>query len=189
MPRKSKVFSLPPDLREALNAQLVAGGFQNYEGLAKWLNAELNERQLRLSISAMSVNRYGRKFDQKLARLKLATDKAKALVEGAADPEGAMNDALVRMIQMENFDLLDKLDELPCDETDRADILAKMNLAIARMVRASVAGKKWAFQARDLLRIEAEKLAEEGYDEDTLNELKRRVEIILPDNTRTLADT
>ena len=63
-----------------------------------------------------------------------------------------------------------------------------MNLAVARIVRASVASKKWAFQARDLVREEADKMAKEGYDSDTLNELRRRVEIYLPDNRRTLDD-
>ena len=187
MPPKSKVFSLPKELREALNARLVETGFKDYEALARWLNAELAVRKLTITISAMAVNRYGRRFDQKLAKLKLATDKARAIVEGAEDTEGALNDALVRIIQVENFELLDQLDNLSA--TERADILAKMNLAVARIVRASVAAKKWSFNARDLVREEAEKLLEEGYDADTLNELKRRVEIYLPDNERTQTDT
>ena len=186
MPRKSKVFSLPKDLREALNAQLVAGGFQNYQALAAWLNDALAARNLALTVSAMSVNRYGREFEDKLFRLKQATDKARALVDASDDTEGALNDALVRTIQVEIFELLERLATADLNEAKRSSIMSQLTLAVSRIVRASVVVKKWAFMARDFLREEAEKLRQEGYDEDTLNELTRRVEVYLPDNQRTL---
>ena len=49
MPPRSKVHSLPPELKEWLDNELMARGFSNYEQLA----ADLNARGAQVSRSAL----------------------------------------------------------------------------------------------------------------------------------------
>ena len=57
MPPRSKVHSLPPELKEWLDNELMARGFSNYEQLA----ADLNARGAQVSRSALQ--RYGSPFE------------------------------------------------------------------------------------------------------------------------------
>ncbi|MBS7349283.1 MAG: DUF3486 family protein, partial [Comamonas sp.] len=67
MPPKNKVFSLPPDLKDWLDAELVRRGFSDYAQLAKDLQARGAD------ISKSTLHRYGSPFEKSLARVKLAT--------------------------------------------------------------------------------------------------------------------
>lgn len=99
MAQRSSLLELPDDLRKQLNARLVAKGFSNYDGFAQWLNNELETRGLELRVSRSAIHRHGQKFEDKLETLRVATEQAKAISEGAEDDEGTMNDALIRLIQ------------------------------------------------------------------------------------------
>lgn len=87
MARRSKVHSLPPELKEWLDAELVRRGFGDYVQLA----ADLKERGAELSKSALQ--RYGSPFEQRLAQLKMASEQAKALVDSAPDDEDKLGAA------------------------------------------------------------------------------------------------
>ncbi len=145
MPPRSKILSLPTDLQEALNARLVGTGFQNYQALATWLNRELEQRGLTLRVSAMSIHRHGEKFEEKLADLRLATEQAKALVQGAADDEGAINDAVLRLTQERLFTLLKEMDRIDPDKVNIAQLLR----GIAQVSNATVPQKKWMVEVRE----------------------------------------
>lgn len=179
MPRRSFVMDLPEDLRQALNTRLVAEGFRNYEELAAWLNEECEGLGIELRVSKSAVHRHGQKFEEKLARLRLATDRAKAITEGAEDDAGAMNEALVRLVQHENFELLEMLDDLDLAPPERAQVLGKLNVGIARIVRASVASKKWMHEVRERARSAADAAAavakKGGLSADAVDSIRREI--------------
>lgn len=160
MPRRSSLLQIPTELRERLNARLVQQGFSDYDGLLDWLHDELETAGLELRISRTALWRHGQKFEERLERLRLATERAKAITEGAEDDEGAMNEALVRLVQYENFELLEAMDEMELDPAERAKVLNKLNMGIARIVRASVASKKWMHDMRDEIARKAAAAAE-----------------------------
>ena len=81
MPPRSKVHSLPPELKEWLDNELMARGFADYEQLA----ADLKARGA--DVSRSSLQRYGSPFEKKMAQLKLAGEQARALVDAAPDDE------------------------------------------------------------------------------------------------------
>ncbi|HHO59351.1 MAG TPA: DUF3486 family protein [Thiotrichales bacterium] len=152
MPRRSSILQLPEDLRRELNARLVAQGFADYDGMEAWLADELAKRDLEISVSRSAIHRHGKEFEDKLEKLRMATDQARAISEGSEDDAGAMNEALLRMVQTELFDVLVDL-----QDTDRKSI-HKIGLTVARLARASVNQKKWASEVRKNLKTVADKV-------------------------------
>jgi len=105
-----------------------------------------------LRISKTAAWRHGKDFEERLERVRIATEQAKALAEGADDDEGDMNEALIRMVQTRTFEVLMELG----DDIKPGD-LNKIGLLTARLTRASVKAKEWKQDMRK--RAEA-KLAE-----------------------------
>jgi len=86
------------------------------------------------------LHRYGQGFEERLAALKMASEQARAVVTAAPDEEGAVNEALMRLVQEHLFKLL-------MSEGDQID-LPKVARAVAELGRASVVQKKWQTEVR-----------------------------------------
>lgn len=138
MPQRSAVNQLPEATRKQLEQKLLKGGFSDYQGLADWLNEQGYE------ISRSAVHRFGQAFESRLNALKLATDQAKAIAAASQDDEGDMNEALIRLVQTQTFDILVAL-----NDEDAAANLPKIGRMVAELARASISQKKWAAQARE----------------------------------------
>ena len=145
MPRRLKVISLPEHIKKELDKKLIDGGFSGYEALSAWLSEKGYE------ISKSALHRYGIEFEQRLAALKVATEQARAIVDVVGDEEGSMNEALIRLIQQEAFNVLVKL-----NEEDKNAILPKLGIMVAKLSKASVDQKKWVQE----LKKKTEKAAE-----------------------------
>jgi len=179
MAKRSSLMQLPDDLRAKLNKQLVASGFSNYDALADWLDAELEERDLEFKISRSAIHRHGQKFEEKIERLRIATEQAKAISEGSEDDAGAMNDALIRLVQTKTFDTLMELDD---DESAPVN-LQKIGIMVARLTNASVRQKEWAMEARQKLTESKQAAAEKveqltrdhGLSSEVANEIRGKI--------------
>jgi len=139
---RSSVELLPEDVRQELERKLIRGGFADYVGLAEWLETKGFE------ISKSSVHRYGKKFEEKLRALKVATDQAKAIAEASEDDAGELNDAIIRLVQTKMFELL-----VDIELNDKS--LAKIGQAVAKLSQAAVRQKKWAQEMEDKVRKQA----------------------------------
>lgn len=151
MPPRSKIKQLPPSVKQWLNRSLVDGNFSGYETL----EAELAERGF--VIGKSSINRYGQEFERRLHAVKLATEQAKAISEASPDDEGAMNDALIKMVQQKAFDALLQMEE--------GASLKEIGLMVARLSNATVKQKQWATEVREKAAVAAdavEKIAKKG---------------------------
>lgn len=137
MPRRSSILDLPDDLRAELDRRLVAAGFSGYEKLEEWLKGEGHPR------GKTTIWRYGSAFEDRIKSLKLATDQARAIVAESPDDEGAMGEALTRLMQEKLFSILMDLQVDP----EQIDI-HKLGRVIGDLTRASVSQKKWAAEAR-----------------------------------------
>ena len=144
MAPRSKVHSLPPELKEWLDAELVRRGFGDYVQLA----ADLKARGA--DVSKSSLQRYGSPFEQRMAQLKMASEQARALVDAAPDEEDKLGSAVVRMTQEKIFNLLMELD-IKADNVD----VNKLFKNAAEIGKASVAHKRFSMEARAALKEEA----------------------------------
>ena len=133
---------MPDEVRQELEKRLIQGGFAGYVELAEWLNEQGFE------ISKSSVGRYGKNFKNRLQALKVATDQAKAIVEASEDDAGAMNDAIIRLVQTKTFELLVEL------EADNKD-LPRIGQMVAKLAQAAVRQKKWQQEMEGKIREKA----------------------------------
>ena len=146
MAPRSKVHSLPPELKEWLDAELVKRGFGDYVQLA----ADLKARGA--DVSKSSLQRYGSPFEQRMAQLKMASEQARALVDAAPDDEDKLGSAVVRMTQEKIFTLLMDL------EIDAKDVdVNKLFKNAAEIGKASVTQKKFTMEARAAIEDAARK--------------------------------
>ena len=67
MPQRSKILTLPDNVKADLNNRLISGGFAGYEALSEWLISEGYE------ISKSALHRYGTEFEQRLGAIRVAT--------------------------------------------------------------------------------------------------------------------
>uniref|UniRef100_A0A6H1ZD06 Terminase n=1 Tax=viral metagenome TaxID=1070528 RepID=A0A6H1ZD06_9ZZZZ len=171
MPPRSKVTTLPAEVKAWLDQSLVESNFSGYESLS----AELAERGY--SIGKSALHSYGQNFEERLSALKLASEQAKAVVAAAPDEEGAVNEALTRMVQEQLFNLL-------LAGEGKVD-LPKVAKAVAELGRSSVTQKKWQAEHRKAIREEyaaeaAMAVTEELRGEDGMSEqLENRIRGIL----------
>lgn len=168
MPPRSKVHSLPAELKEWLDNELMARGFSNYEQLA----ADLKARGADVSRSALQ--RYGSPFEKKLAQLKLAGEQARALVDAAPDEEDKLGAAVIRMTQEKIFNLLMNLDIDP-EEVD----VNKLFKNAAEIGKASVSQKRFSSEVRaraEAAAANVEKIAKKGgLSAESVEQLRREI--------------
>jgi hypothetical protein len=165
MPPRSKVASLPKTVKTWLDTALAENNFSDYEALAN----ELSERGF--SISKSALHRYGQDFESKLSALKMASEQARAVVAAAPDEEGAVNEALMRLVQEHLFKLL-------MTGGDQMD-LPKVAKAVAELGKASVVQKKWQAEWKEKTEAAAsriEKIAKKGgLNQATVDEIRREI--------------
>lgn len=165
MPPRSKVATLPAEVKAWLDKALAENNFSDYEALAD----ELSGRGFAISKSAL--HRYGQNFEERLSALKIASEQARAVVAAAPDEEGAVNEALMRLVQEHLFKLL-------MTEGGQID-LPKVAKAVAELGRASVVQKKWQAEVRtkaEAAASQVEKIAKKGgLDADTVAEIRREI--------------
>lgn len=133
---------LPTGVKSWLDRALVEGNFSGYQGFAE----ELKSRGYDVSKSA--VQRYGAEFEERLSTLKMSSEQARAVVASAPDEEGAVNEALMRLVQEHLFNLL-------MAKEGKFD-LPKVARAVADLGRATVTQKKWQTEVRDKTRAAAD---------------------------------
>lgn len=165
MPPRTKVEALPAEVKAWLDKALVEGNFSGYEQLEDELKARGH------TIGKSSLHRYGSAFEQKLASLKMASEQAKAVVTAAPDEEGAVNEALMRLVQEHLFKLL-MADGGTMD-------LTKVARAVAELGKASVTQAKWRAEVRAKAEAAAEAAArigrKGGLSEESVAEIRRKI--------------
>ncbi|MCE8004235.1 DUF3486 family protein [Billgrantia ethanolica] len=178
MAKRSKVFDLPPEVREELNERLVSTGFQGYESLAKWLDS----RGYKLSRS--SVQRYGQdlqeEFELAMGDVRKTTEMAKAFTESDDDAKGSLVDATARIVQEQLLRITIALRKAEHEPEKAAKYMASVTHALADIGRMSLGQKKWALEVRKEVAREAADKATEvarrgGLSKDMVNDLRREL--------------
>jgi hypothetical protein len=146
-----KIDRMPKAIRAAFDQRIGEGGFANYRALAKWLNDNGYE------ICNSAVLHQGEHLERRLEVVKCATEQARAIAQVSPDDEGAMSDALLRLVQQIDMDILLDLES----ETLTPTMLAAISRSVASLARASVNQKKWMVEVRDKLNAKVGRAAEQ----------------------------
>lgn len=167
MPQVSKVDRLSKEDREWFEQQLIKQRFAGYERLVEMAA----ERGIEISVS--SAHRFGKGFKDRLERIRVITEQARAVVAESPDDEGTVNEALMRIVQERLFGLM-------VDSELDPDSLPKMARAIADVARASVSQKKMVADIRRQAFEEAAKEAStsaraQGLSDDGVNVMRAAI--------------
>lgn len=161
MGRRSKISTLPPDVRAWLDKALAAGNFSGYEQL----EALLAERGY--SIGKSSIHRYGQALESKLAAVKASTEAARAIAEAAPDDADLRSAAAMSLVQTEIFNVMVALQEADqeSEPEERLKLMARAAKPLAELSRASVNQKKWEAEVNAKVKAAAdaaERIATKG---------------------------
>ncbi len=163
--QRSKVATLPEDVRKELDSRLIASGFGDYTQLAEWLRSQGFE------IARSSVHRYGANLERRIEQVRLATEGAESLVGAAGDDTGAVADAGLRMIQQKLYDVL-----LASEEDD----LKALSAAARALADTARAGTTVRQERRKILReaaVKAGRVARrKGVSKDTAAAIREAIE-------------
>lgn len=158
MPQRSKVATLPENIKAELDRRLIQSGFSGYEGLEQWLGEQ------GWQISKSAIHRYGSKFEERLGAIAMATEQAKAIATAAEDDGNAMSDAVIRLIQEKVFQMLVEMESLDPENVS----LTSVGMMIAKLTSSSVQVKEQQRKYRE----KAEQAAKEI--ENLLGQSKNR---------------
>jgi hypothetical protein len=178
MPPRSKVYELPPEIRDKLNERLVSSGFQDYTGLAEWLESN------GYKISRSSVARYGsdlqQEFEEAMGDVRKTTELARALTAEQEDESGALLDATARIVQDQLLRISIAMRKAEEDPAKAAKQLGSVTKALADIGRVSLSQKKWARELRVEVAAEAAAAAEgamasQGMSQERIDAIKRDI--------------
>ena len=141
---QTKVERLPPEVRDELDRKIAEGGMGNSADLTQWLHEKGYE------VRKAGARRRSKRLDRKLEAVRLATEQARAIVSATPDDEGAMNDALIRLIQQIDFNILVELDEAGLEGIE-PKALAAVTRSVASLARAQMQHRRWVLEVRDKL--------------------------------------
>src|SRR5208282_247475 len=133
-----------------LEARIAAGGFATVEAFTKWMyrhGYRIERADARSSVTApppetATASASGQPADdapaleRKLNVVRRATEQARAILAAAPDDEAALSDALIRLVQQIDFDILVQLEADGAKVNPRA--LAEITRSVATLARASI---------------------------------------------------
>ncbi len=174
MPKRSKIATLPAEVRRWLDAALIQGNFSGYEAL----EAELAQRGV--TVGKSSIHRYGANLERRLQAIKASTEAAVMIMDAAPDDQDARSGAIVSLVQTELFDTIMKLQEaVDADPVARVKLLSAAAKNIAALTRASVNLKKWQVEIRDKVKAVADAAAKigrkGGLTKDAVDSIRREI--------------
>lgn len=172
---RSVVSQLPADVREWFEAELVRRNFSDYSSLTDELNERLERAGFEIVVSRSSAHRYGQELERTTANLKRATLEARTIAKEVGDDEGALTDALARLLQEKLFRVFCSMGDLDPEQIN----ITKIGHMIADLGRMSIMQKKHQIVVRERAKVVAEDVAKRaqkgGLSADAVEQIKRDI--------------
>lgn len=177
MGRKTSLDSLPQDVRRWLERALTERNFTGYAGLESLL------KDKGYVITRSSLQRFGYKMEQQMARVRAATEAARMMAREAADDGDDRSGGLMALIQTEMIDILMRLKEVAGDDPKENEKriklpgIASQNIAI--LTRESVNLKRFQSEVKEKTELAANAAGEiarkGGLSTDAVQALRREI--------------
>jgi len=168
-PGSKKIARLPVDLHDELDRRLTGSAFHSSRELSKWLAAN------GYTISHTSIHKYGQKFERRLEAIRIASEQARIVCAQYKDDDVSLQDALMRLVQSQMFDLLVAAKET-AKRTPKgrvADVipinLTAVGRTVAGLLKVDVERRRWAERTKEKI-AEVEETLEAAKKSDGLSE-------------------
>ena len=150
MAKPSAIDMLPDDVRDWIDAQIVANNFSQYEALQEVI------RERGFSIGKSQIHRRGQAIERRMAAIKSSVEASKLIIQATGDDKDVMSESLIALIQSSMFETIINIQEATGDDElsdeDRLDRFSKASKSIADLSRASVNQKKWRLEVEAQVR-------------------------------------
>jgi hypothetical protein len=154
MPKPSTIDTLPPELRTAFDRFLASRKDLTIDDVTAWLNEQLADSGVQVSVSRSAVGRYRKTFEEAAAKIRESREIAAAFArEVGAAPDGNLGAQLVELVRGLAFKIATNSDAKQMDFAD----LAKL----AKSVKDVEAGAKLSIEAEAKVREQVRKELEE----------------------------
>jgi hypothetical protein len=181
MPPRSKIATLPDEMRQWLHQALVERAFGDIIPLTDELNAKLKEAGVAVYIGKSAVGAESQKLKRAQESIRAATEAAKHLAEGARDDKNLRGEAVMALIETEMFEAILSVREM-ADTDDPLEKMSAMSLVaknIATLSRARVNQSKFRIEFEAKLKLEADAIAGiakvNGLGDEAVNAIRERV--------------
>ena len=176
MAPRSRMETLPENVRREFERRLIENGFANYTDLAAWLN------QQGYQISRSAAYRYGSKIERRLRAIKESTEAAKLIVANADDEQDSRSEALMALLQNQLFEALIDISEKDSEELApeaRFDLLSEGGKRIAGLISASTRLKEYQNKVKSRALAAADEVAKAvkkgGLSNDTAEQIRKQI--------------
>jgi hypothetical protein len=179
MPSRSKVETLPREVRAWLDKALADNGFAKYELLAAQIKAK------GYALSKSSLHRHGEKLEKRLAAVRASTEAARLIADALPDEADHRSAAVMSMVQTDIFEALVDLQDASANDAERMEpaerlkLMAKVGRTLAPMVGASIRLKKFSEDVTERARAAADKAAKlaqkGGLSKATVEDIRREI--------------
>lgn len=159
MARKSKVSTMPADVRAWLDQALIERNFSDYKELETLL------KDKGFDISHAAIHRHGAKLERRLNAIKTSTEAAKLIVGATPDAADHRSEAVMSMLQTGFFDVLVDLQEAEetQDPVKKLKLLNGAAISFSMLAKSSLAQKKWADEVNSkILALEEQAKKQQG---------------------------
>lgn len=141
---------------------MAAGGFATVKALTDWMSRHgyrMDRADAASGVSVKPVLARGQDtndappvdatpvFERSVGAVRRATTQARAILAAAPDDEAVVSDALIRLVQQIDFDILLQLEAGGAGEVDPR-VLAEITRSVATLARASVQQQRWIAETR-----------------------------------------
>lgn len=142
MPPRSRVFTLPTELRAELDRRLIDSGFGGYEALSEWLG----EQGYQIGKSALHA--YGQDlesdFERTMAEVQRTQRLAKAFAEANPDERGHMVGATARIASESLLRITLALRQSEEEPAKLAKLMPQIARALGELGRLTISQEQWA---------------------------------------------
>jgi len=158
MPPRSKVFTLPAELRAELDRRLIDSGFGGYVALSDWLE------QQGYHIGKSALHSYGQDLEQDFERtmgeVQRTQQMAQAFAAANPDERGAIVGATARIAQDSLLRIMMALRGAEEDPARMAKLMPGITRALGELGRLTISREKWVAELRERDRSQAAARAE-----------------------------
>lgn len=154
MAKPSTIDTLPPELRAAFDRFLASRKDLTIDDVTAWLNEQLVDSGVQITVSRSAVGRYRKTFEEAAAKIRESREIAAAFArEVGTTPDGNLGAQLVELVRGLAFKIATHSDPKLMDFGD----LAKL----AKSVKDVEAGAKLSIEAETKIREQVRKELEE----------------------------
>lgn len=175
MAQRSRIDTLPAEVRAWLDQALTESNFSGYQAL------ELELKARGFYIGRSQISRYSQKIQRRFTAIREATEIARVITEGAQDDADSRSEAIIATIQADILGALIDVREAEkeIDPVKKVSLLAKMGHSVAMMTNSSVSLKKYQSEVKQRVQAAAsaaEKIGRKGgLSLQAVQELRRQI--------------